>query len=83
MLETTEKDYFEIIMVNNPIKILFMAVSAFFIFIFTPFAYGVHWFIKNCASNRRTIINLFVASLALVFVEFSLMIQLPELIRYD
>lgn len=81
MFAAEEKDYFEIIMMNNSIKITFMAVSAFYVFVFTPFAYGINWFIKNCASNRRTVINLLVASLILSFTEFSFAIQLPELIR--
>jgi hypothetical protein len=57
------EDFFAAMMVNHPAKIFFVVVSLLYVFPFSFADYGIIWFIRNSATNRRTLMNMLVVAL--------------------
>ena len=79
---STDRDFFNEVFSNSPITpvTIFVYVVSVIIGILGPI--GIIWYEKNCENRYRTVINQLFASLAWYILVFTVLIYIPDGIRF-
>ena len=82
MWNNTTKDFYPILTENNFPRILCLGISCSTILFGIPFLLSIIWFERFGLDKTRTIINMLVARVSLTKINFLLLVQVPEIVRY-
>lgn len=75
-------DFFQVLMANNPTKILCLAFSLIGILFGPPFLYIIIWYEKFGSDQKRTLLNMYVSMYCWEWIKFVLLVQTIETARF-
>jgi len=75
-------DFFQVLMENNPAKILCLAFSLIGILFGPAFLYIIIWYEKFGSHQKRTLLNMFVSMYCWEWIKFMLVVQTIETVRF-